>query len=571
MSARRRFIGALTRRGIPDGPPEQITDITMRLGWGDAENFTVQLAFDEPRNRSITHYDVEEHTASDASGTPRQVLRLNRYLSAQQRVVNFALPAAVDPEPPTTTPPESERVIRYYRIRAVNADGDGPWSDIISSDLPDQQVRTIITRNSNESSVDWFRESNDLGSAIGDRNIDGLATSSALALFNRFRFTSNDIIINKTSGSSISTWLASTDADDIDLFVLNAEDGEFRIDLDSGAAQESIGNNFARLNTTEGDRDVLDEIGGGDPFAVIICDQTANIGNIVDNGIDEYPTALPSAPVLRSGTITATTAEIEWDDPPDGEGWTGVQYSAGGGTWTTIPGWPLSEYIIGSLLPGQSYTVTLRAVNNVGHGASSNAVSFTTDGPPGGVRNLEGTATETGASLRWDPPASDGGSPILRYEVRQRRDDVLSWGSWTSGTILTRSVTGLTGGRRYRWEVRAVNAHGSGIATSIVLQTTSPLGAVRNFTWTRVQGIATAISLSWDPPIQNAGLVDYELRWRAHPGTGDVWPDTTTVTGLSHVLTGLTRGQSYEVDIRARGGSPGSYHYGPWQPSGAIT
>ena len=39
-------------------------------------------------------------------------------------------------------------------------------------------------------------------------------------------------------------------------------------------------------------------------------------------------------------------------------------------------------------------------------------------GPPGALQNVSVTADNGGVSLRWSAPADDGGSTILRYEVR---------------------------------------------------------------------------------------------------------------------------------------------------------
>jgi len=70
-------------------------------------------------------------------------------------------------------------------------------------------------------------------------------------------------------------------------------------------------------------------------------------------------------------------------------------------------------------------------------------------------------ALSDGVRVRWLPPSRTGGSPVTGYEVRvarHRRATGRTIGS--DGERLV--VTGLEGGRRYWFRVRAVNALGHG-------------------------------------------------------------------------------------------------------------
>ena len=68
-------------------------------------------------------------------------------------------------------------------------------------------------------------------------------------------------------------------------------------------------------------------------------------------------------------------------------------------------------------------------------------------------------------TLSWEAPESDGRSSLTGYEVRIDRA-----GDWTSigSTDLTHTVTGLTNGRTYVFEVRAVNSVGQSPASNAV-------------------------------------------------------------------------------------------------------
>jgi hypothetical protein len=78
---------------------------------------------------------------------------------------------------------------------------------------------------------------------------------------------------------------------------------------------------------------------------------------------------------------------------------------------------------------------------------------------PGPVRDVSAVPGATSAKVTWQPPLSDGGSPITGYEVIVE--------SCADQVILTRVVTstnlevgGLTDGRRYCIHVKARNARG---------------------------------------------------------------------------------------------------------------
>ena len=72
--------------------------------------------------------------------------------------------------------------------------------------------------------------------------------------------------------------------------------------------------------------------------------------------------------------------------------------------------------------------------------------------------------SETTASLKWQPPSSDGGLPIKTYTV-ERRDK--RWGSWvkagsTKGTVTSLDVENLVMGQEYFFRVSAENEEGAG-------------------------------------------------------------------------------------------------------------
>ena len=114
-----------------------------------------------------------------------------------------------------------------------------------------------------------------------------------------------------------------------------------------------------------------------------------------------------------------------------------------------------------------AYTVEARAVNADGPG---DAADLTTPVVPSRLRNLSATPGSGQATLSWTAPAHNGGASIAGYEHRYRASDG-GFSAWTGvGAHLTATVSGLTNGTEYLFEVRAVNDAGNGPAASASAQ-----------------------------------------------------------------------------------------------------
>ena len=128
-----------------------------------------------------------------------------------------------------------------------------------------------------------------------------------------------------------------------------------------------------------------------------------------------------------------------------------------------------------NLTNGREYVFQVRGVNALGYGPVETASATPAPSPPRpgpgppppppGPRqtvpdapiNLLADATDGAVTLSWDAPEDDGGSAIRDYEYR-----IDGKGRWISigSTDTTHTVTGLTNGTVYTFEVRAVNRIG---------------------------------------------------------------------------------------------------------------
>ena len=87
---------------------------------------------------------------------------------------------------------------------------------------------------------------------------------------------------------------------------------------------------------------------------------------------------------------------------------------------------------------------------------------------PEAVQNLRASLGNRQLVLTWGTPQSNGGSRILDYEFRYSvGSTVASSATWSSaGMDFTETITGLTKGQQYAFEVRARNRAGGGTAAS---------------------------------------------------------------------------------------------------------
>jgi len=158
------------------------------------------------------------------------------------------------------------------------------------------------------------------------------------------------------------------------------------------------------------------------------------------------------------------------------------------------------------LLTGTSYSFSVAAANLSGTSDASNALSATpavaASDLPTSPQNLAiGATSPTSVSLSWSAPASNGGSPVLGYDVLGADGHVLNT-SLITGTSF--KVTGLIAGDSYCFKVVALNANGWGDSSYISTDTLffnppSGLTAVSN---------GSLIQLNWNPATgEAAGMV----------------------------------------------------------------
>ena len=184
-----------------------------------------------------------------------------------------------------------------------------------------------------------------------------------------------------------------------------------------------------------------------------------------------YPgSTVPQPPTGVAATAGIGSATVTWIPTPvsadGGQPVTGYLVTSAPGGFTAVAGPSGSSASVAGLSDGVSYTFTIQAVNVVGPSAPSapsNAVMVEAFLPgstaPGVPTGLTAVAGNGSATLTWTAPANDGGSSITGYLITPSGGGapITLQGTGTSYT-----VTGLTNGVTYTFQVAAINAVGAG-------------------------------------------------------------------------------------------------------------
>jgi hypothetical protein len=218
--------------------------------------------------------------------------------------------------------------------------------------------------------------------------------------------------------------------------------------------------------------------------------------------------------VPANGGSPITEAQATAFSLPSG----GVQEGTCTTTTNLVVGDTTSCTITG-LTNGTTYYVSTQSENAVNWSSRSTPfVAATPSIDPGVVTNVTGTPGDGQVSLSWTP-GSTGQSAITNYVITYSAGGSYVTFTHSASTVTSATVTGLTNGTPYTFEVAAVNTQGTG-ATSAPSGPVTPLG----------------------PSITSAALASGELDvpYDAAPTvSGGTGPYTWSVTNGS-LPTGLT-------------------------------
>lgn len=257
------------------------------------------------------------------------------------------------------------------------------------------------------------------------------------------------------------------------------------------------------------------------------------------------PAGLPSAPTITGISRGVGALVVEFSAAgANGSSLLRYDVALDGGAWVaTDPVLPSGSFTVDGLDDDTSYSITLRAVNDVGEGAGSAGVSGTTAAVPGAPTVTAVTAGDERLTVAWDAPAANG-SAIVATTV------TAAPGGATCTAVAPATscdVTGLTNGTSYTVTATATNGVGEGEA-SAPSAAASPLGLPLAPVITAVRSGARSLTVEFDAADGNGATINgYEYRL----GELDwVVPDPV-VTASPLVIAGLSDDAPYRVTVRA--------------------
>ena len=226
------------------------------------------------------------------------------------------------------------------------------------------------------------------------------------------------------------------------------------------------------------------------------------------------------------------------------------------------------ELVVSNLVNGVEYSFEVRALSDIGAGKPSNAVAATpqadtaTVDRPSAPTLLDPVAGDGRVDLSWRPAVARA-SPVERYEYRYAATGEPFPRAWTPvGNVLEVTVSALTNGVSYTFEVRAVDEDGrDGDASS--RKNATPVAAPARRPDAPAGFAADAgdgeVKLRWDAlgPTSGGGATDggaaierYEYRYAV---TGEDFPLAWVRVGyaLEATVPGLDNGVQYTFQVRA--------------------
>jgi len=266
--------------------------------------------------------------------------------------------------------------------------------------------------------------------------------------------------------------------------------------------------------------------------------------------VQATPSSVPMAPINLMATPGNGQVALVWTAPQEvTDAIESYEYSTdGGATWKPIPGsdGTTTSFTVDGLVNGTTYSIAIRADNDIGFGASSvvTATPYTIPGAPTITNAASGNGQIT---LTWTAPSSDGGSAITSYQYST--DNGAAWttvpGSGASTTSYT--ITGLANGTAYNCTVRAVNAAGNGpAATSVSVTPSTTPSAPTGLSLTAGAG---QVTVSFSPPSSNGGstISGYTVTVSPAASGGSTFPAASSPI----IITGLTSGTVYTFSVTA--------------------
>jgi Fibronectin type III domain len=173
---------------------------------------------------------------------------------------------------------------------------------------------------------------------------------------------------------------------------------------------------------------------------------------------------------------------------------------------------------------------------------------------PPAPRSVRATPDNTSAVLQWAPPTSNGGRPIGGYVVTPYVGGAARTPRVFTTPATTQTISELTNGTTYTFDVAATNAVGTGArsAQSAAITVGAPVTPT-----VKALGTSTQAVVTWNAPANNGFPITSYVVFVYHGGVLQT-AETHTLTctqpcapATTSTVTGLTNGSLYTFKVEA--------------------
>jgi hypothetical protein len=219
---------------------------------------------------------------------------------------------------------------------------------------------------------------------------------------------------------------------------------------------------------------------------------------------------VPGTPTWGTATPHLDSIDLEWIAPSPSVGTAILRYNVymsttGSAPFDLIGTSTSTSYMVGDLDISTQYWFAVKAVNAMGMGPLSGAISATTlDVVPNAVQDLTATPDLDSVQLTWGAPAPNGGSSILGYWVYYGSLSPSTLYGFYSAETYWVDITGLAPASLYYFKVIATNAEGnspdattSAVTPDVVPEEPTGVSAERDD--------FLGVDVDWTAPAPNGG------------------------------------------------------------------
>ncbi len=548
---------------VPDPDSDPVTDDSTCI-------YTVRVKADDRKGGSasievmISVTDAIEAPA--APGTPRVTATKD---TGQKLDVNWN-------EPPNAgKPPITDYDIQYRKVKSESPDSFVMWPHGGTADSPTDstETRAQIIRRGPAMTAKPLEPNTQYELQVQAKNAEGESVWSTVAKAttgqsnSRPSFDRMDSLItltvdeNTRSGQNIGSAVSASDADSNNLRYSLEGPGSNSFTIVPSSGQ--IRTMSPLDHETRKSYSVTVKVDDGQKKDNSVAAKSVTI--MVDD-VQEHPSA-PAAPTVTGIPGSTSSIRVTWAAPAN-TGPSVTEYDvhyrevgSGPTRWDHF-GADRSTIITG-LKAGTRYEVQVRARSAEGRGEWSRWGSGSPN-PDSANRNPTFAAGSRSLSVAENtPPNTDVGAPVaatdrdgdtLTYTLEGADADsfdVLSTSD--GGQIRTSASLNYEEKSRYAVTVRVTDGRGGADAVNVTINVTDVDGEAPDtpFAPTVTTVSSTRLQVTWDAP-DNDGppITDYDYRYREPSGT---WTEvtTTTITGTTLEITGLSASTSYDVEVRA--------------------